>query len=281
MNTFAQTDRFCTARFKAVLANNMAASRKTAAIALGIAFSFYLISLMSSTVNPWHGGVSFASTATDLRNLFPVTMFMSATIMASLIMHDCARKEGRISAITLPALNMEKFLSRITTTIFYGIVVALALHVVLFYTLVGLHFLFQSSEAMPRSLQPFGMVNHVIVINHQEISLGVWREIADLVIFAVFVFSCYVLGGFVWRNRSWIITSCLLLILAIIVFTAIDEIVLLCKIGTVLENVLQTAFEIVGLSLAAFNVWLSYTIFRREQIVRGLPARLKHLFRIK
>lgn len=281
MNTLIQTDRFSAARFKAVLANNITGSRKVSVIALGIAYSIFLLTLLASTINSWKTGLSFAVTAANLSSLFPATMFMSASIMASLIMHDCARKEGKINAIMLPALNTEKFLSRIVTALFYGIAVSLALHIILFYLFVGLHYLFQGYEAAPQDLQPFGAMSRFIVINGHEMNTHKLAGMIECLIFTTWVFSCYMLGGFIWKRRSWIITSFLLVVLAIIVTFISENTSIIHSIKRAVEHDWRIAFDAAFLLLTVLNTWISYILFRRMQIVNGVSVNLKLPFRIK
>lgn len=281
MNTLIQTDRFSAARFKAVLANNIAESRNTSVIALGIAYSIFLLTLMVSTINNWKTGLSFAETAANLSNLLPATMFMSTSIMASLIMHDCARKEGKINAIMLPALNMEKFLSRIVTALFYGIAVSLVLHIILFYLFVGLHYMFQSYEAAPRNLQPFGGMSRFIVINGHEMNTHKLAGIIECLIFTTWVFSCYMLGGFIMKRRSWIITSFLLVVLAIILTFTAENSSTIHSIIKEVEHDWRIAVDATFLLSIVLSTWLSYTIFKRIQVVNGVSASLKRMFHIK
>lgn len=281
MNTLIQTDRFSAARFKTVLANNISGSRKASVIVLGIAYSIFLLTLMVSTINNWKTGLSFAETAANLSNLLPATMFMSTSIMASLIMHDCARKEGKINAIMLPALNTEKFLSRIVTALFYGIAVSLVLHIILFYLFVGLHYMLQSHEADPRNLQPFGGMSRFIVINGHEMNTNKLAGMIECLIFIAWVFSCYMLGGFILKRRSWITTSFLLVVLATILTFTAENSSTIHRIIKDVEHDWRITVDAAFLLSIVLNTWLSYTIFRRMQVVSGVSVSLKLPFHIK
>ena len=281
MNTLAQTNRFSKERFATVLKNDMLSIRRIAVIALSIAYSIFIITLLANTLNTFHGEFSIGRTAYQLGELFPVTMFLSTTIMASLIMHDCARKEGKINAIMLPALNTEKFLSRIVTALFYGIAVSLALHIILFYLFVGLNYLFQDYEAALQDLQPFGAMSRFIVINGHEMNTHKLAGMIECLIFTMWVFSCYMLGGFIWKRRSWIITSFLLVVLAIIVTFISEYTSIIHSIKKAVEHDWRIAFDAAFLLLTVLHIWISYILFRRMQIVNGISVSLKLPFRIK
>lgn len=79
MNAFAQTDRFSKKRFAAVLKNEILSTRRTTLIALGIAYSIFIITLLANTLDMFSGEFSIGRTAYQLGELFPVTMFLSTT----------------------------------------------------------------------------------------------------------------------------------------------------------------------------------------------------------
>lgn len=107
MNTITQTDRFSFARLLAVFANDLTTQRKTIITSLGIGFSMFFIVETLSTHNYIEEGLQFAEVANNLKNLFPFTFVMISTMMASLMLSDCRRKEKRLAVIMLPALSSE------------------------------------------------------------------------------------------------------------------------------------------------------------------------------
>ena len=66
----------------------------------------------------FNSGFMFHDVAYTLSNIFPLTCVMLITMMGSLMLHDCRRKETRITVIMLPARQSEKYLSRITVCLF-------------------------------------------------------------------------------------------------------------------------------------------------------------------
>lgn len=144
MKQLTQTDRFSFARLLAVFANDLTTQRKTIITSLGIGFSMFFIVETLSAHNYIEEGLQFAEVANNLKNLFPFTFVMISTMMASLMLSDCRRKEKRLAVIMLPALSSEKYLSRIMLVL-SGIVAGLVIHTVVYYLLVALHFIFQNS----------------------------------------------------------------------------------------------------------------------------------------
>lgn len=81
--------------------------------------------------------------------------------------------------------------------------------------------------------------------------------------------SCYILGGTIWKKGSWLITSAVLLMLSF--FTAgmlkdAHTVVFTLKTNTFFENFLISA--IVWLLLTTANVSLSYFLFKRMQVMQ-------------
>lgn len=274
MNTITQTDRFSFARFKAVLANDIITLRKTIITAISIGFFMFFLVEGLSLDEYFKSGFKFHDVAYTLSNVFPLTGIMLITMMGALMLHDCRRKETRIAVIMLPARQNEKYLSRIVMCLF-GILAGILIHVVLYYLLLGLHFVFQSGEELHTNmsqpwqyLNPFGFHGQITYngnnINPQEI-----MSITTLFFIALWLFSCYILGGTIWKKGSWLITSAVLLMLSF--FTAgmlkdAHTVVFTLKANTFFENFLISA--IVWLLLTTANVSLSYFLFKRMQVMQ-------------
>lgn len=79
--------------------------------------------------------------------------------------------------------------------------------------------------------------------------------------------SCYILGGTIWKKGSWLITSAILLALSFVTAETLKDahtVVFTLKANTFFENFLISA--IVWLLLTAVNICLSYLIFKRMQV---------------
>lgn len=274
MNTITQTDRFSFARFKAVLANDIITLRKTIITAISIGFFMFFLVEGLSLDEYFKSGFKFHDVAYTLSNVFPLTGIMLITMMGALMLHDCRRKETRIAVIMLPARQSEKYLSRITMCLF-GILLGILIHVVLYYLFLGLHFAFQSGEELHTNmsqpwqyLNPFGFHGQITYngnnINPQEI-----MSITTLFFIALWLFSCYILGGTIWKKGSWLITSAVLLVFSFVTAETLKDahtVVFTLKANTFFENFLISA--IVWLLLTTANVSLSYFLFKRMQVMQ-------------
>ena len=271
MKQLTQTDRFSFARLLAVFANDLITQRKTIITSLGIGFSMFFIVETLSTHNYIEEGLQFAEVANNLKNLFPFTFVMISTMMASLMLSDCRRKEKRLAVIMLPALSSEKYLSRIMLVL-SGIVAGLVIHTVVYYLLVALHFIFQNSAGFMKGaalrsdiFSPIGFAD--VTINGNKIDTHVLSNLVTGALMSMWLTSCYILGGTIWKKGSWLITSAILLALSFVTTGMLKDshtVVFTLKANTFFENFLISA--IVWLLLTAVNICLSYLIFKRMQV---------------
>lgn len=272
MNTITQTDGFSFARFKAVLANDITTLRKTIITAISIGFFMFFLVEGLSLDEYFKSGFKFHDVAYTLSNVFPLTGIMLITMMGALMLHDCRRKETRIAVIMLPARQSEKYLSRIVMCLF-GILAGILIHVVLYYLFLGLHFVFQSGEELHTNmsqpwqyLNPFGFHGQITYngnnINPQEI-----MSITTLFFIALWLFSCYILGGTIWKKGSWLITSAILLALSFVTTGMLKD----SHSMTFFLNAHTFAYDfainiVILLLLSALNFSVSYLIFKRMQV---------------
>lgn len=271
MNTITQTDRFSFARFKAVLANDIITQRKTIITSLGIGFSMFFIVETLSTHNYIEEGLQFAEVANNLKNLFPFTFVMISTMMASLMLSDCRRKEKRLAVIMLPALSSEKYLSRIMLVL-SGIVAGLVIHTVVYYLLVALHFIFQNSAGFMKGaalrsdiFSPIGFAD--VTINGNKIDTHVLSNLVTGALMSMWLTSCYILGGTIWKKGSWLITSAVLLMLSFFTAGMLKDdhtVTFFLNAKTLVSDFVINIG--VFLLLTAVNICLSYLIFKRMQV---------------
>lgn len=271
MNTITQTDGFSFARFKAVLANDIITLRKTIITSLGIGFSMFFIVETLSTHNYIEEGLQFAGVANNLKNLFPFTFVMISTMMASLMLSDCRRKEKRLAVIMLPALSSEKYLSRIMLVL-SGIVAGLVIHTVVYYLLVALHFIFQNSAGFMKGaalrsdiFSPIGFAD--VTINGNKIDTHVLSNLVTGALMSMWLTSCYILGGTIWKKGSWLITSAVLLMLSFFTAGMLKDdhtVTFFLNAKTLVSDFVINSG--VFLLLTAVNICLSYLIFKRMQV---------------
>lgn len=209
-----------------------------------------------------------------------LTMVFGITFGASFFAASLSDKGNRISHIMLPATNMEKFLARLIIVVCGTIVASYIIYLVL-YLLLGIILWISGDIPADAKFNPFAYFNFrfygVTRINEFLLPLFVF-------VCALFGFSLYLLGGILWKKKSWIITSIILMPCFILGVTA--------EYLTVFKNINvniwcngdETAgliFHIVIISaMTVFCFWLSYFLFKRMQVVRpGLKSYLSGLRR--
>lgn len=271
MKQLTQTDRFSFARLLAVFANDLTTQRKTIITSLGIGFSMFFIVETLSTHNYIEEGLQFAEVANNLKNLFPFTFVMISTMMASLMLSDCRRKEKRLAVIMLPALSSEKYLSRIMLVL-SGIVAGLVIHTVVYYLLVALHFIFQNSAGFMKGaalrsdiFSPIGFAD--VTINGNKIDTHVLSNLVTGALMSMWLTSCYILGGTIWKKGSWLITSAVLLMLSFFTAGMLKDdhtVTFFLNAKTLVSDFVINSG--VFLLLTAVNICLSYLIFKRMQV---------------
>lgn len=254
------------------MANDIITLRKTIITAISIGFFMFFLVEGLSLKTYFNSGFMFHDVAYTLSNIFPLTCVMLITMMGSLMLHDCRRKETRIAVIMLPARQSEKYLSRIVMCLF-GILAGILIHVVLYYLFLGLHFVFQSGEELHTNmsqpwqyLNPFGFHGQITYngnnINPQEI-----MSITTLFFIALWLFSCYILGGTIWKKGSWLITSAVLLMLSFFTAGMLKDdhtVTFFLNAKTLVSDFVINIG--VFLLLTAVNICLSYLIFKRMQV---------------
>ena len=271
MKQLTQTDRFSFARLLAVFANDLTTQRKTIITSLGIGFSMFFIVETLSTHNYIEEGLQFAGVANNLKKLFPFTFVMISTMMASLMLSDCRRKEKRLAVIMLPALSSEKYLSRIMLVL-SGIVAGLVIHTVVYYLLVALHFIFQNSAGFMKGaalrsdiFSPIGFAD--VTINGNKIDTHVLSNLVTEALMSMWLTSCYILGGTIWKKGSWLITSAVLLMLSFFTAGMLKDdhtVTFFLNAKTLVSDFVINIG--VFLLLTAVNICLSYLIFKRMQV---------------
>lgn len=271
MKQLTQTDRFSFARLLAVFANDLTTQRKTIITSLGIGFSMFFIVETLSAHNYIEEGLQFAEVANYLKNLFPFTFVMISTMMASLMLSDCRRKEKRLAVIMLPALSSEKYLSRIMLVL-SGIVAGLVIHTVVYYLLVALHFIFQNSAGFMKGaalrsdiFSPIGFAD--VTINGNKIDTHVLSNLVTGALMSMWLTSCYILGGTIWKKGSWLITSAALLVFSFVTAETLKDahtVTFFLNAKTLVSDFVINSG--VFLLLTAVNICLSYLIFKRMQV---------------
>lgn len=197
------------------------------------------------------------------------------------MMKPMETKTSRINYLMLPATNAEKFVSRLlmaTVGFWITAIVALALATASRYLFMPFMYV------NPDLYHPmFGKVMaELFDFGGPNIDLNGTAMLSNfeggmlILMFVVWGYSVYMLGGNIWYKNAFIKT-----VAAMTVITILGNLVLFSLISAfgieVTEHnfatIVNTATGVLA-ALSVFNVWLSYRLFRRAQVIRNLKNML-------
>ena len=194
------------------------------------------------------------------------------------MMKPMETKTSRINYLMLPATNAEKFVSRLLmATVGFWITAIVALAFATASRYIFMPFMYVN----PDLYHPiFGNVMaELFDFSCQTLDIkGIITSDFEAGIFVVMLviwgYTIYMLGGNIWYKNAFIKT-----VAAMTVITILGNIVLISLISafgitkedfTILLNTVTGVFTV----LAIVNIWLSYRLFRRAQVIRNLKNML-------
>lgn len=197
------------------------------------------------------------------QSVYLICIAISPTVGASLFAARLKERGDRISHIMLPATAGEKFLARFVVIILGAVVLALIMSLVLYMAMAA-----------------FGLALGKIVVADIQPFKFVYAEMADILtikkygilvftllwIFAkaLYIFSAYLLGGILWKGKSWLITTFVLILLMALILP------------------FDITYFLIALvvALAALQCYAAWRLFARIEAVGPKPGNLlglKHL----
>ncbi|MDD6141552.1 MAG: hypothetical protein PUB61_09180 [Bacteroidales bacterium] len=199
-------------------------------------------------------------------------------VYLSQMMKPMETKTSRINYLMLPATNAEKFVSRLlmaTVGFWITAIVALAFATASRYIFMPFmyvnpdlyHPIFGNvmAELFDFSCQALDIKGFII----SDFEAGMF-----VVMLVIWGYTIYMLGGNIWYKNAFIKT-----VAAMTVITILGNIVLISLISafgitkedfTILLNTATGVFTV----LTIVNIWLSYRLFRRAQVIRNLKNML-------
>lgn len=200
-------------------------------------------------------------------------ILVSPTVGASLFAAALKERGDRISHIMLPATNAEKFLARFVVVVVGAVAAAVAIYVAV-YVLVAIPAL-ASGKAALSDISLFGFGNTVTVngVDASYYKYYVWPWMCAM---GVYVVSAYLLGGMLWKGRSWLLTTVALVFLSVLAGVAIGWSPAFSVTYTNEQCDMDAKTFMVAMSLAlaalaalaALNVYVAWRLFSRMQAVR-------------
>ena len=198
-------------------------------------------------------------------------------VYLSQMMKPMETKTSRINYLMLPATNAEKFVSRLLmATVGFWITAIVALAFATASRYIFMPFMYVN----PDLYHPiFGNVMAEFFdfsgpITFNEIIMNDFEAGMFVVMLVIWGYTIYMLGGNIWYKNAFIKT-----VAAMTVITILGNIVLISLISafgitkedfTILLNTATGVFTV----LTIVNIWLSYRLFRRAQVIRNLKNML-------
>ncbi len=201
-------------------------------------------------------------------------------VYLSQMMKPMETKTSRINYLMLPATNAEKFVSRLLmATIGFWITAIVALAFATASRYIFMPFMYVNPDLyhpifgnVMAELFDFSCQIHDIkgiIMSNFEVGMFV-------VMLVIWGYTIYMLGGNIWYKNAFIKT-----VAAMTVITILGNLVLFSLISAfgieVTEHnfatIVNTATGVLT-ALSVFNVWLSYRLFRRAQVIRNLKNML-------
>ncbi|MDY5899971.1 MAG: hypothetical protein SPK37_02695, partial [Candidatus Limisoma sp.] len=200
-------------------------------------------------------------------------------VYLSQMMKPMETKTSRINYLMLPATNAEKFVSRLLmATVGFWITAIVALAFATASRYIFMPFMYVN----PDLYHPiFGNVMAEFFdfsgpITFNEIIMNEFEAGMFVLMFVIWGYTIYMLGGNIWYKNAFIKT-----VAAMTVITILGNIVLFSLISAFESEITKEIFTIllntatgVFTVLAIVNIWLSYRLFRRAQVIRNLKNML-------
>ena len=200
-------------------------------------------------------------------------------VYLSQMMKPMETKTSRINYLMLPATNAEKFVSRLLmATVGFWITAIVALAFATASRYIFMPFMYVN----PDLYHPiFGNVMAEFFdfsgpITFNEIIMNDFEAGMFVLMFVIWGYTIYMLGGNIWYKNAFIKT-----VAAMTVITILGNIVLFSLISAFESEITKEIFTIllntatgVFTVLTIVNIWLSYRLFRRAQVIRNLKNML-------
>lgn len=262
MKHLNSTNTFSGSRFAQVLKCGFLSKEfRLCLMITGVMYMLFLFTNILNTREPY-------DIFQDLNGFLFITFALGTTSGASLFAASLSDKGSRISHIMLPATNAEKFLARLVVVFCGTIVASFATYLVLSAILAVLS-AFSPATPVGASFNPFANINiHFYgVPAEKEILIH-----TGAFMFALMVFSVYLLGGMLWKKKSWFVTS--LVVLPFMMTVAnVEGLHILRSVMIRYDSTTAMTSDFlldiaVMAALVLLNFWLTWLMFKRMQAVR-------------
>lgn len=247
--------------------NNFSAPRFMYLVKLGLRSKEYRFCLMGVVI--MYLGFMFArlfeskylsyDTLCDLRSYILLVLGFGVTFGASFFVSSLVSKGNRINHLMLPATTFEKLLARLTIVFVGTILTAIVIYLVL-YVLFVIASVCSPNTPSYADYSPLPTIK----VNLTLTGITVFQLSVFFVIFCVWINSMYLLGGILWKGKSWITMSILLIFLSMLFG---EDIYGFCVDGC--NKTISIMLEdTILIMLTILNGWIVWRLFSRMQVVR-------------
>jgi len=220
----------------------------------------------SITLNDEVAGIK-SMTASVMMGLF-ITWF---SVAPSMVFAGLKTKQQRIGYFSLPATNLEKFVSSFVVVT----VGTLGVTILGGWTADILRFIFKAiigdynshmvMMEVARSIADLPGSN--IDINGESDPTAVYVFLFSIAMGFCYTYTLYLFGGVVFRKAQWLMTSIVIVILMMVSVAFVNKFFVIEGIAEAILflKVLSAIFA----ALSVFNVWASYKVFTRMQVINN------------
>lgn len=279
-------NNFSPARFWAVTTRDASLNWKTHLAHLlefaGTLLAGLLIIIISANTNEYTS--SFVSIADRFYSWFALVLTIGGMIAASTVLKPISDKPGSIEFLTLPATNVEKFLSRVTiVTIGFALSALASLVAVgaLYYLLAAIFGLDAYGSltfyCLTELFTPAQAVSATQMLESPTREVWCWQGALITYGFLACMQSTFMLGGSVWRRFPLVKTLGVVVALAIILPPILVHFSYHPQTRSEFVATYPTILAVTGsilLTIAIINWLLSYWLFTRKQVVEIKKHRL-------
>ena len=205
---------------------------------------------------------------TRLDGMLNITILLSISLAPSFFAASLSNKGNRINHLMLPATNAEKFLARLLVVICGTFVASCIIYFVLF-GIIALICLVTDTLLADARINPFAAfsINIYGLEGMKEILI-----IAELFLIGLLTFSAYLLGGILWKKKSWILTSIIAIpcFFITVVISDYDFSKIAINFSCDPKNTYLDIYIMLFITavLTTLLLWLSWHLFKRMQVVR-------------
>lgn len=222
--------------------------------------------LSPSHINP---ATAFHDYAVRMFVFLSVFVFAMWGLALSGVMSPANTREKQIAYLMLPATRAEKFVSRL-------VIVVLGPCIMLVAAALCMEFTRQLFVWVSAGEEYFsGNLFHEIMVHFRDNFSGARANVSAFVtILYAWSLSCFLLGGNIWHRRPFLKTLSVLTLFNYVAVMTTDSIFERNR-GYFAENlatveqvtVFFNTLSAILICLILFNVWLSYRLFRRSQLI--------------